>query len=285
MLPREILLHLDASEAAATRLRLAMSLAASHGSRLSALFVDEWNLQQRETRATAEMGLVAARDLDRLDRSIVAEIERSATRLRTLLTSYHREHGLEFEWLRSEAGSDTALVPLLPYFDLCILGRDSLNSAAHGDRASCERLVMLSAAPIIFVPTDAKPSSLGKRILVAWDASRPAARAFNDAMPLLERADRITIVTVQDGLDREPPPDLQPLQQRLRRRCAQIEALTIRAPAQTPVASALQAKARELDCDLMVAGAFGHSRLKECLFGGVSRSLLQNMTLPVLMSH
>jgi len=280
---KDILVHLDASEASIARLRLAMELAQRHASRLSALFVDEWSLEQRESRATAEMGLAAARDLDRLDRSITADIERSATRLRTLLAMFHQEHGLEFEWLRAAGSSAAAVGRLIPYCDFCVLGHDSLFSGTSVDREFCERLVFNTVTPVVFVPTQTAASSLGKRIVVAWDASRTAARALNDAMGLIEGAERTTVVYVDCGLHVSAP-GLELLQNRLRRHNAHVSVLQVRAP-QDAIATALQDKARELGADLLVAGAFGHSRLKERIFGGVSRELLQNMTLPVLMSH
>jgi nucleotide-binding universal stress UspA family protein len=284
---KDILVHLDASEGSSSRLRLAMDLAGRHGSRLSAVFVDEWNLEQRESRATAELGLAAAPDLERLDRSIAADIERSATRLRTLLAAFRKDHSLQFEWHRFAGSSDVTIDRLVPYCDLCILGQNSLFTGSSLDRRFCERLVFSTVTPIVFVPAGAALNSLGKRIVVAWDSSRTAARAVNDAMTLIEGAERTTVVTVDSGPELgvvHGETSLELLQQRLRRHHAQVDAIRVRAPVES-IAAALQAKAHELGADLLVAGAFGHSRLKERIFGGVSRDLLQNMTLPVLMSH
>jgi nucleotide-binding universal stress UspA family protein len=281
---KDILVHLDASEGSVSRLRLAMDLAQRHSSRLSALFVDEWNLEQRASRATAEMGLAAARDLDSLDRSITADIERSATRLRTMVAAFHQEHGLEFEWLRSAGSSDATVNRLVPYCDLCILGHDSLFTGTSVDREFCERLVFASVTPILLVPTHSKVTSVGKRVVVAWDSSRTAARAVNDAIDLIERAECTTVVHVDCGPQAKRVSGLELLQNRLRRHSANVDAIEVRA-SEASIAAVLQAKASQLGADLLVAGAFGHSRLKERIFGGVSRELLHNMTVPVLMSH
>lgn len=285
MTVKDILVHLDASDGSIARLRLAIDLAQRHTSRLSALFVDEWSLEQHESRATAELGLAAAHDLVLLDRSIGADIERSATRLRTLLATAHSAQGLEFEWLRSAGSSAAAIARLAPYCDLCILGHDSFSTGTSVDSEFCERLVFSTVTPIVFVPTRTKVTSLGRRIVVAWDASRAAARALHDALALIEHAEWTTVLSVNrtQQIDSDGSVDL--VQQRLRRHSAQVEAIEIPAVAAESIAVTLQTKAVELGADLLVAGAFGHSRLKERIFGGVSRELLRNMALPVLMSH
>lgn len=281
---KDILVHLDASEGSIPRLRLAMDLAHRQGSRLSALFVDEWSLAQRESRATAEMGLAAALDLDQLDRAITADIERSATRLRTLLATFGHDYGLEFEWARSAGSSDVALGRQVPYCDLCVVGHESLITGTSVDRDFCERLFFTSVTPILLVPTQSKVTSLGRRIVVAWDSSRTAGRALNDSICLIERAEQATVIYVDTGLHANNTTGLELLQQRLRRHNTRVSVVRVQAPEES-IATAIQAKAHELHADLLVAGAFGHSRLKERIFGGVSRELLHNMTLPVLMSH
>ncbi len=281
---KDILVHLDADEGSIARLQLAMDLAGRHASGLSALFVGELSFQQRESRAKAELGLAAARDLDRLDDSMAADIAHSATRLRNLLVAFQKERGIEFEWQQPAGFSDTAIGRLIPYCDLCILGLESFFTGSTVDRDFCERLVLSTVTPIVFVPTQTKVSSLGKRIVVAWDSSRTAARAVNDAMTLIERAEQTTVVNVDCGAQQDGRASLELLQRRLRRHSAHVDAIQIRAPKES-IAAALHAKALELGADLLVAGAFGHSRLKERIFGGVSRDLLQNVKLPVLMSH
>jgi len=281
---KDILVHLDARESSTPRLRLAMELAGRHASRLTALFVDEWSLEQLETRATAEMGLAAAGDVARLDRSVAADIEHRAIRLRTTLVDFQQKHGLEFEWLQSEEPADAAVSHLAPYRDLCILGHDPVFTGSALHRGFCEQLVFSTVTPILFVPGGSRIASLGRRIVVAWDASRTAARAVNDALALIEGADQTTLVNVDCGLRPNGGESLDLLRHRLGRRGARVDVVQVRAAAKS-IAAALQAKAHELGADLLVAGAFGHSRLKERIFGGVSRDLLQNMSLPMLMSH
>ncbi|HEY6925329.1 MAG TPA: universal stress protein, partial [Steroidobacteraceae bacterium] len=215
---------------------------------------------------------------------ITADIERSAARLRTLLTTFHQEYGLEFEWLRSAGSSDVVIGPLVPWCDICVLGHDSLFTGTSVDREFCERLFFTSVTPIVLVPSQSKVTSLGRRIVVAWDSSRTAARALNDAISLIQKAERATVVHVDSGLQANSTAGLELLQNRLRHHNDHVNVVQVRA-SQESIATALQAKARELNADLLVAGAYGHSRFKERIFGGVSREILQNMTLPVLMSH
>ena len=281
---KDLLVHLDESEGSQVRLRLAMDLARFHASRLCALFVDQRNEEQTEIRATAERGLAAARELAQLDWEIEGHIRHAASALRLDLEHYQAQHRLHFEWHRVRGFSDTAISRFAPYFDLCILGHPGLSKAGSADRRVSERLVFDIPTPLVFVPVNRAFSSIGRRIVVAWDYSRTAARALNDAMPLIERAEQATILNVASDSAAQDTAALDRLAERLRRHGTTVEALQLKATSQA-IAEVLQAKALELGADLMVAGAFGHARLREHIFGGVTCGLLASMALPVFMSH
>jgi nucleotide-binding universal stress UspA family protein len=141
---------------------------------------------------------------------------------------------------------------------------------------------------VLFVPPSAGLSAIGRHIVVAWNSSRPATRSLNDALPLIERADKTTVVMVNPAGFVDPQRDPAPgerIVEHLRRHGAVVEAVRIDDVASGSIADTLQAKAREIGADLIVAGAFGHPRLWEKLLGGVTHDLLARMTLPILMSH
>lgn len=280
---KDFLVHLDASQDSQVRLHLAMDLAQRHGSRLAALFVDQWNEQQSEIRATAEQGLASAQALAQLHWTIDADIGHAASRLRLHLERYGKQRSLQFDWHRERGFSDTTISRFAPYFDLCILGHPGVGKSGAPDHAVSEKLVSHIPTPVLFVPVNRAFSSVGRRIVVAWDFSRTAARALNDAMPLIEHSERTTILNVAADSASRGADELERLAERLRRHGTVADAL--RLSASQDIAETLQAKALELQADLLVAGAFGHARLKERLFGGVTRSLLAHTALPILMSH
>jgi nucleotide-binding universal stress UspA family protein len=146
---------------------------------------------------------------------------------------------------------------------------------------------MLSCGrPTLIVPYIGPRATFGERVLVAWDGRREASRALGDALPLLKRAGAVVIMTVSPDVDRPTLNDIA--QQRLahylraHRVEAQMEKFDVR---DRDVAAWLLSRAADLGIDLMVMGGYGHSRLQETVLGGVTRSILQAMTVPVLMAH
>jgi len=127
---------------------------------------------------------------------------------------------------------------------------------------------------------------IGKCVLVAWDASREAARAVADAMPLLAAADAVIVLAVDpqpgpDGHGEIPGADIA-LHLARHGVKAQIERTV---SAGVPIGELLLSRAADLGADMLVMGAYGHSRVRELLLGGATRSILASMTIPVLMSH
>lgn len=148
-----------------------------------------------------------------------------------------------------------------------------------------EYVVMHAARPVIIVPYAGQFDIIGKRILVAWDASMAATRAVADAMPLLKRADAVEVVTFnphkQAGIFSETPS--AGIASYLARHG--INASFTQQKINIPAGEALLSFATDVAADLLVMGGYGHSRFREVLLGGVTRTILQSMTIPVLMSH
>ena len=282
---KDLLVYVDESESSLVRLRLAADLATRHGSRLTALHVREWSRAQLDLRKAAELGLVSAEGLHDLDRRIEASIETVAERLRSTLAALARDHDIAAE-LRSVEGEASIVVPQYArYADLCIVGRDQPEGASLNYTFS-EQLLFVTGRPVLFVPSGSF-EILGRNIVVAWNSSRPAARSLNDALPLIERAERTTVLMVNPsgfiGTYRAPPGEQ--LVEHLRRHGVSANAVQVEDVQPGSIANTLQSKARALGADLLVAGAFGHPRLWEKLLGGVTHDLIAHMTLPVFMSY
>lgn len=133
---------------------------------------------------------------------------------------------------------------------------------------------------MLIVPSGLDASSFGRRLLVAWNGSREAARAVRDAMPLLMQAESVTVLEIDPEDGRGTGADLVPV----------LARHEVRSDSHHMVSGGLAAgdcllsMVADSGCDCLVMGAYGHSRLREIVLGGVTRTVLDQMTLPVLTS-
>jgi nucleotide-binding universal stress UspA family protein len=147
-------------------------------------------------------------------------------------------------------------------------------------------LLRHSGRPVLVVPAGATPTLPPRRAVIAWKPTREAARAIADAMPLLKMADAVDVLVVDPRVGEaayggEPGADIAA---HLSRHGLKVEVLT-RASMNFSVAYTLLDHARTVGADLLVAGGYGHSRLREAVLGGTTRELLQTTHLPVLFSR
>ena len=147
--------------------------------------------------------------------------------------------------------------------------------------AYLDTLLFQGARPVLMVPYNQLAPPRFSCAVVAWDGSAPATRALGDALPLLRRMARVELVSVTD----EPVPEAT--RRRAIRHLARhgIEATVEVIPGGVPVGEALLSHVSDRGADLLVMGAYGHSRLREAILGGTSRTILASMTVPVLMSR
>jgi nucleotide-binding universal stress UspA family protein len=153
----------------------------------------------------------------------------------------------------------------------------SLNDLTGAILAECGR-------PVIVVPGIQRAPARFDRIIGAWDGSASAARALGDAAPLFERAERVEIVCADSAVAHQ----LVVLGgERIARRFARrgVDAHFRRIPGDGDPANILLSHAADFSADMIVAGGYGHSRIREALLGGVTRTFLGSMTVPVFMSH
>jgi nucleotide-binding universal stress UspA family protein len=146
--------------------------------------------------------------------------------------------------------------------------------------ALVEACLFSSGRPVLVVPSK-PPGAFGMRIGVLWDGGRTAARALGDAMPLLAKAQSVTVFSA--GSIDEDAPSAEAVARRLKAGGAKASAKTITAAGEE--GAALAAAAAEAGCDLLVMGGYGHSRLREMILGGVTRHMLAAARVPVLMAH
>jgi nucleotide-binding universal stress UspA family protein len=143
---------------------------------------------------------------------------------------------------------------------------------------------------VLFIPYTGVFPTLGANIMVAWNGSRESARAVQDAMPFLQRAEKVTVVRLNESksepgassVNRIPGADIAFF---LARHDVKAEVAALDGVNDVPMGDMLISRASDLDADLIVMGAYGHSRWQELVMGGATRTLLESMPIPVLMSH
>ena len=182
-------------------------------------------------------------------------------------------NGLDGSW-HTVTSSDVAdAVSLAMCHDIVVVAQDG-----HAEIAS--RLLRFGR-PLLMVPCDGRATTLGDVVMIAWDGSRAAGRAVDAALPLLRRAEAVEVVSVD-----APGHHWHGNEVVRHLRCHNIRArmVTISSGGHTP-SDALMSHAETLKADLVVAGAYGHSRIRELIFGSTTRNFLRNRTVPMLLSH
>jgi|SRR5579862_549141 len=168
-------------------------------------------------------------------------------------------------------------------YDLSIVGQTEPKGSA-AEAGIAENTLFESGRPVIIVPYIHKASFKLDRVMVCWDASRPAARAIADAMPLLKRAGKIEVVIIANERGKQDEIEGVDIGQHLARHDLRVEVNRIMRD-NLDVANVLLSHSADSDANFIVMGGYGHSRLREFVLGGVTRTILQSMTAPVLMSH
>ncbi|MFI5015388.1 MAG: universal stress protein [Hyphomicrobiales bacterium] len=213
------------------------------------------------------------------------EMQRAAEEMVHKIKTDGHQEGLQVNALSLdcfEHGAFDKLNQITRLFDIVIM-EQAIPEQPEGRGKAIESVVFGSSRPVLIVPyIQTRPASL-KNVLVAWDGSAPAARALGDALPLLARADRVELVSVGakalKGYDQRGAAVTRHLARH------GIDATFKHTPSVGEIGSTLLSHAADIGADLLIMGAYGHSRWREAVFGGATRSLLQAMTIPVLMSR
>ncbi len=198
--------------------------------------------------------------------------------------------GVETTWREAETEGVTAADVALRYArvaDLIVAGQTDTDWPGSPHLDIADRLVLESGRPVLIVPNTGPRPSVGTRIAVAWNGGREAARAAFDALPLLRHAGDVKLVSIGPQPDGEQPAGaaLADLRATLARHGVACDVIESVQPPHTNAGKALLALSAEQGADLLVMGCYGHSRLREFVFGGATKHVLGHMTLPVLMSH
>lgn len=183
-------------------------------------------------------------------------------------------------WSGEASLSDEAIGQLGRVYDLIVAGRP-VKGEASPRISTLEALLFDSGRPLLIAPP-AAPRQLGETVVVAWNGSTETARAVTFALPFLTRAERVYVLTVEGGS--VPGPDAGQVAAQLRRDGVAAEARGAQ-PEGRSTGEAILAEVAALGADLLVKGAYTHSRLRQMVFGGATSHILAEAELPVLMAH
>ncbi len=196
--------------------------------------------------------------------------------------------GVKADWRVPQGHPEDTLALHARYCDVLIMSKADRSVSASSIIANLpEAVVMSSGRPVIMLPNYGKINSIGRRILFCWDQRREAARAFSDAAPLLKDCDELVVLEVDRDQDMLNKNDIRV--DDISHYCA---TLGYPAPKRLEkfssdhgVGNVILNAASDSGSDLIVMGAYGHSRMREWVMGGASRTLLSTMTVPVLLAH
>lgn len=285
---KDILVHLDGHRND-RRLRLAVALAQPSKAHIVGIYGFELPRDPVPSLVSAEIYAEshAVRSTYERERDAVfALAEQTEAAFRATV----KRAGLAADW-RMSPDKPTDLIDLVAaqahYADLVVMGQADPAHPLFDKLATLPETVMMECGrPVLIVPAADGADTVGKRVLIAWNDTREAARAVGDALPLLQAAEAVTVLTVAPARDIEGGRDRAALElvQHLARHDIRAEAAYIPSGLGA-TGDLILTRAEELGCDLVVMGGYGHSRTRELILGGVTRDVLQSMTVPVLMSH
>jgi nucleotide-binding universal stress UspA family protein len=272
---KSILVHLDASPRAASRLALAQDLASRHGAELTVLYGVLPSLLAAIWAGGEGMAMVASSlaDLDQKQRE----------RARSMFDIAARRSASN--WVDAGEAPYWTLLQRALYTDLVVLGQTDSNDTLTGSLPPdlVPASISGSGKPTLVVPFVGSYAAIASRVLIAWKPTREAARAVTAALPWLRSAAKVHVATRSEGNEGDVD--------HAAALGHWLQVQGVAAPIQThglgpgDVGEGLLSLAADTSAELLVMGCYGHSRAREWVLGGASRSILRSMTLPVLMVH
>jgi nucleotide-binding universal stress UspA family protein len=223
--------------------------------------------------------------------SFAQESIEEAKKARVMFESFMQEHGvphsdqaasgISFSWLDDAPEGEGTVGSYGRVFDVIALSRPDATSSGRDYRA-LESGLFDSGRPILLSPPS-PPKQIATNVLIAWNGSTEQARAIAFAMPLLQRAERVTVLTIP-GAGAVPGPSGEQVTVSLQRNGIPATLLTVELDGRSTGETILATSAAQ-GCDLLVKGAYTQSRLRQLIFGGATSHILANATLPVFMAH
>jgi nucleotide-binding universal stress UspA family protein len=269
---RTLLVHVDLQQGSTERIRLAADLARQFEAKLIGL-----------TAALARPP-VEAMSAGVMDASLI-ELERNEIRAEFVkaeqtFKAVTAEVPVEAEWRALETFPVIAMADSASAADLVIVGRTARHADGDYKTINVGELLIRAGRPVLVAPPGIA-SLAARSVMVAWKNTRESRRAISDALPLLKRAEQVTVVEVREGKEASSVADIGTF---LSAHGINFRAEVIERDG-SKVEDQLSSFAERIAADLVVAGGYGHSRIRELVFGGVTRRLITWFAVPCLLSH
>lgn len=276
---KTILVHLDQADHAGNRIEVAADLAMAEGAHLigaamigvSTLTFKRSHIEEKDPAVAAHLNFLRDR----------------ASRFAADFEAIVRQKGVEsYEGRVVDGEAGYGICLQARYSDLVVIGQTDLDQRAPAVAPDFPEFVLMHAGrPVLIIPRRRRIENFGKSVLIGWNASQEATRAVTDSLPILRRADVVRVAVFNPDSESEVHGDQAgaDIALFLARHGVKVEVLP---PQQADkVGSALLALADAHAVDLLVMGGYGHTRFREFLLGGVTRTVLAEMRIPVLMSR
>lgn len=273
---KTILVHIDSGKHSEKRLAVAINLTKKYDAYLVGLYV--FSPYIPPGYIMAQMGA----EIEAAQNKIAVESMSRAEEVFRKQTSAAGLH--DIEWQTAYTEPVQAVSSRAQYADLVVIGQSDSKDDSGVDMDFPERLVLTAARPVLILPNAGDFPTIGKRIIVAWNGSQEAIRAISNATPFLRSADKVYVMVVNSETITKEIIQSENMVRYLERLGIQAEVKDLHG-IEIDVGNALLSSASDLSADLIVMGCYGHSRLREWVLGGATRTILESMTVPILMSH
>jgi nucleotide-binding universal stress UspA family protein len=272
---KDLLVIVDNDPACPARVEIARRLAEKHEAHLTGL-----HAMPRPVPLYTDMPVPQA-----VETAQWQDLQAAAARAEALFHAGTRGTTARTEWRVAEGHVIEVASVHARYADLTVLGQgiDIGQASAALDVLPAE-LALAVGRPLLMVPRYGTFPTVGEHVLVAWNGSREATRAVHDALPLLQRAKVVTVLSIDPEDTGEPRMPGGDIALHLSRHGVPVQTAAVKG-ADIAVGDLLLSYAADHGIDLIVMGAYGHTRLREMILGGATRDLLRSMTVPVLLSH
>ncbi|MCP5408480.1 MAG: universal stress protein [Chromatiaceae bacterium] len=274
---RDILVHIDHTAPCEKRVRIAAELAASQGAELTGLYSKANAFMEYRTSGLEKRREKHAKDSEKLLERFAPLVNKAGVKLNWITAPFDRKDDFVTD----------QMIFYTQHFDLVVVGQydvDIHDGSVPVDLA--ERLVMESGRPVLVIPYAGKFESLGKRVVVAWNTARESVRALNDAIPIMREARKVKVVAInprQKGKRHGRIPSADIVQHLIRHGVNAVGDYFDTKGVDD--GNLLLNMVADEHADLLVMGAYGMHRFRELILGGTTKTVLEQMTTPVLMSH
>lgn len=277
---KTVVVHCDADKKLSGRLSVAVDLAERFASHLVGLHVRP----PFKPPVVFDSGFAVA--IDDFFRMYQENTDADLAKASAAFTQAAKGRKCSSEWRVADGEIDRTLTTESRYGDLLIVGQADPDSETPTPPDLAPHVALSSGRPLLVLPYIGVEKPPGKNVILCWNESRESARAASDALPFLKAASHVSVLTIEPG-----PRETEGGGVSANRLEAWLERHGVKAivhrdvGADSDVGSVILSRAADQDADLIVMGLYGHSRAREFVLGGASRTILSSMTVPVLMAH